>query len=98
MSFAYVSSPGVPAMRLKNFKVVGTVSEAVRWATSSVVIRESCRYPLIFAVYSASSLCRDAGWGHWAEGVLPARPRPTRTDAPARRSARLHHKLNIDPP
>ncbi len=30
MSFAYVSSPGVPGMRPKNFSGVGIVSEAGR--------------------------------------------------------------------
>src|SRR5688572_1729492 len=54
MSFAYVSSPGVPTMRPKNLSGVGTVADAGRWSTSSVVMRGSWRYSLIFAVYSAS--------------------------------------------
>src|SRR5829696_4632013 len=57
MSFEYVSSPGVPTIRLKNFSGVGTVADAGRWSTSSVEMRGSWRYSLIFAVYSGSLAC-----------------------------------------
>src|SRR5688572_1010940 len=57
MSFAYVSSPGVPTIRPRNLSGVGTVLDAGRWSTSSVVIRGSCRYSLIFRVYSSSMGC-----------------------------------------
>src|SRR5688572_23721129 len=55
MSFAYVSSPGVPTMRPKNLSGVGTLLDAGRWSTSSVEMRGSWRYSLILAVYSAST-------------------------------------------
>src|SRR5690242_21482188 len=61
MSFAYVSSPGVPTMRPRNLSGVGTVPDAGRWSTSSVVMRGSWRYSLIFLVYSSSFGC-DAGF------------------------------------
>src|SRR5690242_897332 len=61
MSFAYVSSPGVPTMRPRNLSGVGTVLDAGRWSTSSVVMRGSWRYSLIFLVYSSSFGC-DAGF------------------------------------
>src|SRR5688500_8443776 len=57
MSFAYVSSPGVPTIRPRNLSGVGTVLDAGRGSTSSVVIRGSCRYSLIFRVYSSSFGC-----------------------------------------
>src|SRR4051812_48988839 len=57
MSFAYVSSPGCPTTRPRNLSGVGTVLDAGRWSTSSVVIRESWRYSLIFFVYSSSFGC-----------------------------------------
>jgi hypothetical protein len=60
MSFAYVSSPGVPTMRPRNLSGVGTVLDAGRWSTSSVVMRGSWRYSLIFLVYSSSFGC-EAG-------------------------------------
>jgi hypothetical protein len=47
MSFAYVSSPGVPGMRPKNLSGDGTLSLAGMWSTSSVLIRGSCVYSLI---------------------------------------------------
>src|SRR6476661_10003869 len=61
MSFAYVSSPGVPTMRPRNLSGVGTVLDAGRWSTSSVVMRGSWRYSLIFLVYSSSFGC-EAGF------------------------------------
>src|SRR3954454_9727365 len=57
MSFAYVSSPGVPTILPRVFSGVGTVLDAGRWSTSSVVIRGSWRYSLIFFVYSSSFGC-----------------------------------------
>src|SRR5688572_901745 len=63
MSFAYVSSPGVPTIRPRNLSGVGTVVDAGRWSTSSVVIRGSCRYSLIFRVYSSSFGCAVARAG-----------------------------------
>src|SRR5687768_5886031 len=57
MSFAYVSSPGVPAIRPWNLSGVGTVLLAGRWSTSSVVMRASCRCSLILAVYAESMGC-----------------------------------------
>src|ERR1051325_12035403 len=60
MSSDLVSSPGVPTMCPKNFSGVGTLLDAGRWSTSSVVIRGSVRYSLIFAVYSASCFCGAA--------------------------------------
>src|SRR6185503_7803799 len=62
MSFAYVSSPGVPGMWPRNLSGVGTVADAGRWSTSSVVMRGSVRYSLIFAVYAASLRCAGAAW------------------------------------
>ena len=52
MSLVYVSSPGVPTIRPRNLSGVGTFDDAGRWSTSSVLIRASCRYSLIFLVYS----------------------------------------------
>src|SRR5215831_7749952 len=57
MSFAYVSSPGVPGMRPKNFSGDGTLSDAGMWSTSSVVMRGSCRCCRISFVYSSSCFC-----------------------------------------
>src|SRR5256885_7806397 len=57
MSFAYVSSPVVPTIRPRNLSGVGTVFDAGRWSTSSVVMRGSCRYRLISAVYAESFGC-----------------------------------------
>src|SRR5579872_2298447 len=60
MSSAYVSSPGVPGIRPRNFNGDGTLSEAGMWSTSSVVTRGSCKYCLINFVYSSSSFCGAA--------------------------------------
>jgi hypothetical protein len=57
MSFALVSSPGVPTIRPWNLSGVGTVADAGKWSTSSVVMRGSCSYSLILAVYSTSTAC-----------------------------------------
>src|ERR1043166_6505593 len=64
MSLAWVSSPGVPTILPKNLRGVGTVLEAGRWSTNSVVMRGSWRYSLIFFVYSSSlACCAPAGDG-----------------------------------
>src|SRR5258708_22429291 len=57
MSLAYVSSPGLPGMRPRNFSGDGTDADAGMWSTSSVVTRESVRYSLISFVYSSSCFC-----------------------------------------
>ena len=51
----------------RNFNGVGTLSDAGRWSTSSVVIRGSDKYSLILAVYSASAF-------FWTRPDAPVRP------------------------
>src|SRR5258708_28814999 len=87
MCFAYVSSPGVPTMRPRNLSGVGTVADAGRWSTSSVVIRGSWRYSLILAVYAES-------FGCWAS-IGAAATRARAEVATQRGSAR---GSNIGPP
>src|SRR3954469_10395080 len=98
MSLAYVSSPGVPGIRPKNFSGVGIVSEAGRWSTSSVLIRGSCVYSLILAVYSSSSFCL-AGWRDCASGFRPGLSRSNDSTASAKRTSELRSGAPlIDPP
>src|SRR5215218_2606049 len=99
MSFAYVSSPGVPTMRPRNLSGVGTVLDAGRWSTSSVVIRGSCRYSLIFRVYSSSfgcagraapALCASAA----AAGAISDRARAA-TGHASRRTGRIRRDMSF---
>src|ERR1051326_1640540 len=79
MSLAWVSSPGVPTILPKNLRGVGTVLEAGRWSTSSVVMRGSWRYSLIFFVYSSSlACCAPAGDGGATTPWAAARAQPSR--------------------
>src|SRR3954468_12754993 len=86
MSLACVSSPGVPTMRPRNLSGVGTVLDAGRWSTNSVVMRESWRYSLIFAVYSWSIACLPdaAACRAWANVTVGARKRATVAASSAR--------------
>src|SRR5215472_4663921 len=94
MSFAYVSSPGLPGIRPRNFSGEGTVSDAGMWSTSSVVMRGSCRYSLMSLVYSSSIFCGAAADGA-AAAALPFLPCPLADGAETRASAsRLPPKAN----
>src|SRR5919199_2097006 len=96
MSLAYVSSPGVPTIRPRNFSGVGTVLDAGRWSTSSVVMRGSWRYSLIFAVYSASTR-RPVDWATTA-GAEPAYVMAIARATPARRDVLRGSIVPAPPP
>src|ERR1043165_4945559 len=94
MSSDRVSSPGVPTIWPKNLSGVGTLVDAGRWSTSSVVIRGSVRYSLILAVYSASCFCGAA-----AAARAPAElVRVSAVASPANADQRRNPVGDIGPP